>query len=85
MIQPAHLPDGLRPAPRSPFSSEPATGSTLDELKARYIRDALERNHFSRAATARELGVHKTTLWRQMKRLGIRAPNRTERRTATGG
>ena len=44
-----------------------------DVLDAQVIRSALERNAFNRQAAARELGIHKTTLYRRMKRLGISA------------
>ncbi len=37
---------------------------------AQAIRAALERNGGNRAAAARELGIHKTTLFRKMKKLG---------------
>lgn len=40
-------------------------------LDAQTISAALERNNFNRLATARELGIHKTTLFRKMKQLGI--------------
>ncbi len=69
LIQPEHLPAHLRPGP-------PSTGTTLDALEAQFITDALERNRWNREATARELGIHKTTLWRKMKRLGIVPPPR---------
>ena len=45
-----------------------------DQLDAHAIRVALERNRFSRTAAAKELGIHKTTLFRRMKRLGIALP-----------
>jgi PAS domain S-box-containing protein len=45
--------------------------ASLEEAEARVIRRALLHNNGNKAATARELGVHKTTLWRKMKRLGI--------------
>jgi transcriptional regulator with PAS, ATPase and Fis domain len=47
-------------------------GLTLEEVEARYIRRALGREHGSLASAARSLGVSRTTLWRKMKRYGIR-------------
>ena len=40
-------------------------------LDAKSIRAALSRHGGSREATARELGIHRATLYRRMKRLGI--------------
>ncbi len=74
VIMPEHLPAYLRDqAPRPPApDAPPAAGpTTLQEAEAWVIRRALERNGYNRAATARELGMHKTTLWRKMKRYGI--------------
>ena len=48
--------------------------SAHDILDAQAIRAALERNDFNRLAAARELGIHKTTLFRRMKKLGITPP-----------
>jgi PAS domain S-box-containing protein len=45
-----------------------------DMLEAQIIRAALERNGFNRLAAARELGIHKSTLFRRIKRLGIEPP-----------
>ena len=71
MIRPEHLPDSLRPADLS----ETATPvRTLKELEARFLHDALRRNGWNRRATAKELGVHKTTLWRRIKQLGLQIP-----------
>jgi len=47
------------------------TGLTLAEIEARVIREALVRNEGRKIATAAELGIDKTTLWRKIKRLGI--------------
>ncbi|MFN2351905.1 MAG: helix-turn-helix domain-containing protein, partial [Kiritimatiellia bacterium] len=52
-------------------------------LEARAIREALEKNGFNRLAAARELGLHKTTLFRKIKKLGITLP-RQDGRTARG-
>jgi PAS domain S-box-containing protein len=45
--------------------------SAREVLETQTIRKALERNAGSRLAAARELGIHKSTLFRKMKRLGI--------------
>jgi len=71
MIQPAHLPETLRPP--EPTTKAPGI-KTLQDLEARFIYEALRRNHWNRIATAKELGIHKTTLWRRMKQLGIEVP-----------
>ncbi len=42
-----------------------------DMLEAKIIEEALRRNNFNKAATAKELGIHKSTLFRKMKKLGI--------------
>ncbi len=54
--------------------------SVRDAVEADAIRMALERNGFNRLAAARELGIHKTTLFRKIKRLGIRLPESDGRR-----
>jgi PAS domain S-box-containing protein len=53
--------------------------SNHDILDAQVIRSALERNAFNRLAAARELGIHKTTLFRRMKKLGISLPEQDGR------
>ncbi len=71
LIRPAHLPDDVRPnLERIPATTQ----GTLEEVEAQLIQDVLERNGWKRTETARELGIHKTTLWRKVKRLGIRPP-----------
>jgi PAS domain S-box-containing protein len=70
LIQPEHLPDQLRPDEQLPRFA----GTTLAAIEARYIAEALERNNWNRSAAARQLGIHKTTLWRKIKNLGIATP-----------
>lgn len=43
----------------------------LKIVEAQVIRDALARNNNKRLATARELGMHKSTLFRKLRSLGI--------------
>ncbi len=45
-----------------------------DVLDAQAIRAALERNAYHRLAAARDLGIHKSTLFRKMNQLGITRP-----------
>jgi PAS domain S-box-containing protein len=71
LIRPEHLPDSLRP---EDLSEAATPARTLQELEARFIYDALRRNGWNRLATAKELGVHKTTLWRRIKHLGLQVP-----------
>lgn len=53
--------------------------SAHEILDAQAIRAALERNAFNRLATAKELGIHKTTLFRKIKKLGIPLPEQDGR------
>ena len=57
-------------------SAGPEAGmrSAHDILDAQAIRAALERNGYNRLAAARDLGIHKATLYRKMKKLGISRP-----------
>lgn len=64
-----HLPPPLRDAGET--GDGLPTGLTLAEIEARVIREALGRNEGRKIATAAELGIDKTTLWRKIKRLGI--------------
>jgi len=53
--------------------------AALQSTEARVILDALERNRYNRLDTARDLGIHKSTLFRKMKSLGLSAPERGRR------
>jgi DNA-binding NtrC family response regulator len=53
------------------------------QMESQAIRTALERNGFSRLAAAHELGMHKSTLFRKMKHLGITLPEKDGRSKAT--
>jgi PAS domain S-box-containing protein len=73
MILTKHLPSHLRPPEGVGEETGPGLRS-LDELEARFLAEALRRNNWNRQATATELGMHKTTLWRKIKKLGIDLP-----------
>ena len=74
----AHLPGELT-AHGMAANSDTDIRSLHDILDAQAIRSALERNAFNRLAAARELGIHKTTLFRRMKKLGISLPEQDGR------
>jgi transcriptional regulator with PAS, ATPase and Fis domain len=73
LIEPQHLPAYMTPVPAG--AGQPGTGNPdLKSLEARAILEGLERNQYNRLATARELGIHKSTLFRKLKELGIQLP-----------
>ncbi|MEJ2429146.1 MAG: sigma 54-interacting transcriptional regulator [Deltaproteobacteria bacterium] len=72
MIQAQHLPDELRPRPSTP---QRETLDLLGEYEKELILDALRRNQWNRLRAAQELGIHKTTLFRKIRKLGIDLPD----------
>jgi PAS domain S-box-containing protein len=76
MIGLRHLPERFR---GSGEGEVPAGTASLSELEGRFILEALRRNGWNREKTAAELGMHKTTLWRKIKRLGLKIPSRDGR------
>ncbi|MGA1795862.1 MAG: sigma-54 interaction domain-containing protein [bacterium] len=73
-----HLPEELT-AQVAIDATAPTMKGAHDLLDTQTIRDALERNAFNRLATARDLGIHKTTLYRKMRKLGIALPEKDGR------
>jgi transcriptional regulator with PAS, ATPase and Fis domain len=69
VIQPDHLPEPLLPKQPSV-----AHVKTFRDLEARFIFDVLRRNEWNRLRAAKELGVHKTTLWRKIRHLKLKIP-----------
>jgi PAS domain S-box-containing protein len=72
------LPENLRKSTPQPTASR-RMEAALQSTEARVIMDALEHNRFNRLAAARELGIHKSTLFRKMKALGMKPPQRAGR------
>jgi transcriptional regulator with PAS, ATPase and Fis domain len=73
-----HLPEDLT-AHGAAAGADSDVRSAHEILDARALRAALERNAFNRLAAAKELGIHKTTLFRKMKKLGISLPEQDGR------
>ena len=72
-----HLPEELRTCDGAVTHCD--ARSAHDVLDAQAIRASLERNGYNRMAAARELGIHKTTLFRKIKKLGIILPEQDGR------
>jgi PAS domain S-box-containing protein len=77
-IEISHLPDeltlhGSRSA--GPVSLQDARS----QMEAQAIQTSLEQNGFNRLATAKALGMHKTTLFRKIRQLGIVLPEQDGR------
>jgi transcriptional regulator with PAS, ATPase and Fis domain len=68
-----HLPEELT-ARGSARASGTRMRAARELLEAHAIRKALERNAGNRLAAAKELGIHKSTLFRKIKRLAISPP-----------
>ncbi|MFO7838017.1 MAG: sigma 54-interacting transcriptional regulator [Desulfosalsimonadaceae bacterium] len=75
MILPAHLPEHLQTGRQDVCAFNGASiQSARRYAEAQRIIDALARNHYNRQATARELGIHKSTLYRKIKQLDLELP-----------
>jgi PAS domain S-box-containing protein len=69
------LPEHLRTSIPRPIAPR-RMNDALKTAEAQAILDALEHNQYNRLATARELGIHKSTLFRKIKALGISLPGK---------
>ncbi len=70
LIRVKHLPESLRPRTKSI-----ETASSLAEVEKQFIISILTKNKWNRLAAAKELKIHKTTLFRKMKKLDIKPPD----------
>ena len=71
IIEAKHLPSSVRPALKkeNAKNSEPAT---IKQMEIILITQALRRNNGNKTATAKELGIDKSTLFRKMKAFDIK-------------
>ncbi len=72
-IEIRHLPPELTTR-REPGSGARDMRSRRHALDARMIREALARTDGNRLLAARDLGIHKSTLYRAIRRLGLTLP-----------
>ncbi len=72
-IEVSHLPETLRG--KQPGNDNKRDKSSFKDLEKTFIENALRKNNWNRLATARSLKIHKSTLFRKVKTLGIKLPN----------
>ena len=82
-IEPRHLPEDYN-ARVPPTTKRREMNDAVRAMETQTIREALRRNGYNRLAAARELGIHKTTLFRKMKTLGIPLPEEDGRSRRSG-
>jgi PAS domain S-box-containing protein len=83
LIEPHHLSEEF--VARAPLHA-PLKGNMsaiVKAVEAQALMEALKRNQFNRLATAQELGIHKSTLFRKLKALGIELPDQDGRTRRT--
>lgn len=79
-ILPRHLPAGLVRAPFVPEEERGTLDGALKSTEAHKIMAVLKKNGYNRKAAALELGMHKSTLFRKIRTLGLSLPD-TDGRT----
>jgi len=76
MIEPRHLPEEFRI--RMVRLEKNPMKASLRAVEAQAILEALRNHHGNRLEAARALGMHKSTLFRKIKALGLAPPRRRE-------
>ncbi|MBL7114798.1 MAG: sigma 54-interacting transcriptional regulator [Kiritimatiellae bacterium] len=74
LIQRNHLPGTL--CQQSPLEKTEPQLDSFKKIEATFIMNALRQHHWNRLETAKTLGIHKTTLFRKIKNLGLNPPKR---------
>jgi PAS domain S-box-containing protein len=82
-IELEHLPAELVPV-AVPRGGGRRLAETRRAIEVRVIREAIQRSGGNRLAAARELGMHKSTFFRKVRRLGIELPEQDGRSSPAG-
>ncbi len=76
------LPENLKTSISLP-TGHSSMSAAMKSTESQVILDALERNQHNRLAAARDLGIHKSTLFRKIKALGLDLSDKRGRRRRT--
>ena len=83
LIRIQNLPENLLRAPDS--KNNAATKETskkvfsIETMEKNIILETLRKNNWNRKATAAQMGIHPSTLWRKIKRLNLKIPEQDGR------
>jgi PAS domain S-box-containing protein len=71
IIRPEHLPPEFTQSRRVASDGSNHNHTSLANIEREALLKVLERNNWNKVKTARELGLHRTSLWRKMKKYGL--------------
>jgi len=74
VIESKHLPEPLCTIPCYECPKQ-LTFKSLKQMEASFLMYVLHKNYWNKLKTAHELGIHKTTLYRKIKSLGLKIPS----------
>lgn len=74
-IEKKHLPESLFVRGAGSAGNAGTDSSSLQDVQSSYLINALKQNNWNCPQTARQLGMHKSTLYRKMKALNISLPS----------
>jgi len=75
VIKPEDLPEEVKAREAVPVVE---IARTMKEMEALFIMAALQKNNWSRKETAEELGINPSTLYRKIRKLGLRVPSHNQ-------
>lgn len=70
-IRKAHLPPELNPKSETLIVDEKVGRPPLESFEKNLLSETLEKNNGNKILTAKELGLHRTTLWRKMRKYDL--------------
>ena len=77
IIEAKHLPSSIHPTLKKE-NAENSAPATIKQMEIILITQALIRNNGNKTATAKELGIDKSTLFRKMKAFDIKPKSHPE-------
>jgi len=83
LIRIQNLPENLLRAPDSKNNTVTKETSekvfSIETMEKNIILETLRKNNWNRKATAAQMGIHSSTLWRKIKRLNLKIPEQDGR------
>ena len=76
---PDYLSQDRQALKKLPRNEDQNKGEKFKNIERDFLRDTLMENNWNRKATASQLGIHTTTLWRKIKHLNIDIPKQDGR------